>query len=174
MFILWMSFNSLRTKQLLIYKEINIISKMGHSTCCPSGVYNKKEDFDEWEKLILLKSLDTLVLEKLLQIYRGMFIGLICRNKFLGLSEIVLFVLVSQIIGNLGCTCHYLYEADLEKLSLWILLEVGQCLVEAVTFCLWLRIGSTSWVHLSLVRRSSKAMKQWNCSLQIYGYILVW
>ena len=89
------------------------------------------------------------MLEKVLQIYRGMFIGLICRNKFLGLSKIVLFVLVIQIIGNLGCTCHYLYEADLEKLSLWILLEVGQCLVEVVTFCLWLRIGSTSWVCLS-------------------------
>ena len=142
--ILWMSFNSLRRKQLLIYKEINIISKMGHSTCWASGVYNKKEDFDEWEKLILLKSLDNLVLKKLLQIYRGIFIGLICRNKFLGLSEIVLFVIVIQIIGNLSYRCHYLYEADLEKLSLWILLEVGQCLVEAVTFCLWLRIGSTS------------------------------
>ena len=78
-----------------------------------------------------------------------MFIVLICRNKFPILLDIVLFVLVSQIIGNLGCTCHYLYEADLEKLSLWILLEVGQCLVEAMNFCLWLRIGSTSWVCLS-------------------------
>ena len=122
---------------------------MGHSTCWERGVYNKKEDFDEWEKLILLKALDNLVLEKLLQIYRGMFIGLICRNKFLGLSYIVLFVLVIQIIGNMGCTCHYLYEEDLEKLSLWIFLDVGQCLVEVMNFCLWLRISSTSWVCLS-------------------------